>query len=147
ARLAVPRDALLALPVLDRGLDAVLGEDRAVDLHGWEGELLYDLRVLDRHDLVDALALHQLGDEARARDRAAAPEGLEAGVLDDPVVAALELQLHDVAALRGADDPGTHVRLVLVERADVAGIGVVIEHLVAVCHRRPSFIRAAIARI
>src|SRR5581483_5845984 len=122
------------LPVLDRGLDAVLGEDRAVDLDRRQRQLLDDVRVLDRHHLVDGLALHELGHVARAGDRASAAEGLELGVFDDALVADLELQLHDVAALRRADDAGADVRIVLRERADVPRVRIVVEDLVAVRH-------------
>src|SRR3954449_3836702 len=73
--------ALARPPVADRGLDRVLGEHRTVDLHRRELQLLDDLAVLDRERLVDGLPFDELGDVARARDRAAAAEGLELGVL------------------------------------------------------------------
>src|SRR5262245_35784286 len=66
------RLALLLLPVRDGRLDAVLGEDRAMDLHRRQRQLLDDVRVPDRQHLVDGLALHELGHVARARDRAPA---------------------------------------------------------------------------
>src|SRR5438552_4472113 len=122
------------LPVRDRRLDAVLGEHRAVDLDGRQGELLHDLRVLDLHDLVDRLALHELGHVARARDGAPAAERLEARILHDAVVADLELELHHVPALGCAHDASPDVRIVLGERPDVARVRVVVDHLVAVCH-------------
>src|SRR5690606_14000830 len=103
-----------------------------VDLDRRQRELLDDHRVLDLLDFLDGLSLDELGDVARARDRAAATEGLEARILDDAVVADLELELHHVAALRRADDPRPDVRLVLLEGADVPGIRVVIDHLVAI---------------
>ena len=46
----------------------------------------------------------------------------------------LDLQLHDVAALRRADQAGADFGAVLVHRADVARIVVVIDNLIAVCH-------------
>src|SRR5258708_625886 len=43
----------LLLEVLDRRLDRVFGEHRAVNLHGWQRELFRDLLVGDRAGLVD----------------------------------------------------------------------------------------------
>ena len=59
--------------------------------------------------LVDGLALQPLGGQARARDRRAAAERLELGVLDDAVGADLQLELHHVAARGRADQAGAHV--------------------------------------
>ena len=42
----------------------------------------------------------------------------------------LDLQLHDVAALRRADEAGADVRILLRQRADVARVLVVIDYLV-----------------
>ena len=142
APLPAPRVAVLLPVVGDRRLDRVLGEDRAVDLHRRQRELLGDLRVLDRHRLVERLALDPLGDERRRRDRRAAAVGLELGVLDEAVLADLDLQLHHVAAGRRADHAGADVVGVLGERADVARILVVVEYLVAVCHVSSSCVAA-----
>src|SRR5262245_10362858 len=60
---------LLLLVVRDRGLDRILGEHRAMDLDRGKRQLLDDLRVLDRHRLVDRAALEPLGGERRRRDR------------------------------------------------------------------------------
>src|SRR5262249_11170741 len=65
---------LLVLVVLDRRLDRVLGQHRAVDLHRRQCQLLDDLRVLDAHRLVDRLALEPLGGQAARRDRGPAAE-------------------------------------------------------------------------
>jgi hypothetical protein len=75
-------DTVLVPVIVDRGLDRVLGEHRAVDLDRREAELLDDLGVADLLALVEALALEPLGREAGRRDRRAAPEALELGVLD-----------------------------------------------------------------
>ena len=59
-----------------------------------------------------------------------------------PVVGVhLDLQLHDVAALRRADQPGADVRIVLRQRADVARVLVVIDHLVRISHFCPLQVR------
>src|SRR4029077_8426535 len=84
--------------------------------------------------LVLPLALAPRG-EGRARcDRRAAAEGLELRILDQPVGADLDLQLHDVAAGGRADQTGPYRGIVLVHRPDVAGMVVVVEQLVAVAH-------------
>jgi hypothetical protein len=64
------------------------------------------------------------------------PVGLELRVLDDAVLVDLDLQLHHVAARRSAHHAGGHAFLVFPERADVPGILVVIDDLVAICHVR-----------
>ena len=46
----------------------------------------------------------------------------------------LDLQLHHVAAFRRADQSRAHVRIVLRQRADVARVLVVIDHLVRISH-------------
>ena len=48
----------------------------------------------------------------------------------------LDLQLHHVAALRGADEAGADGRVLGVEAADVPRVVVVVEDLVAVWHVR-----------
>src|SRR5512138_747231 len=74
----------LLLVVLQRGLDCVLGQHRAVDLHGRELELAHDVGVLDLGRLVHRAAFEPLGGQARRGDGTAAAERLELGVLDDP---------------------------------------------------------------
>src|SRR6188508_518346 len=76
----------LRLVVGDGALDRVFRQHRAVDLHRRQVELLDDLRVLDRHRLIDAHPLDPFGRERRRRDRRAAAERLELGVFDDPVL-------------------------------------------------------------
>src|SRR3970040_1498491 len=61
--------AVLLAVVGHSRLDRVLGEDRAVDLHRRQRQLLGDLRVLDGRGLVQALALHPLRDPGRGGDR------------------------------------------------------------------------------
>src|SRR5262245_19063112 len=101
--------APLLLVVGEGRLDGVLGEHGAVDLHRRQLQLVYDVRVLDLGRLVHRPALEPLGGQARRGDGAAAAEGLELGVLDDPRLDVdLDLQLHDVAALRRAHQPGAH---------------------------------------
>ena len=49
----------------------------------------------------------------------------------------LDLQLHDVAALRRADQTRADVRIVLRQRADVARVLVVIDHFARISHVNP----------
>src|SRR5262245_37290324 len=132
------RRRCVLFPVVgQRRLDRVLGEHRAVDLHRRQLQLVDDVGVLDLASLVDGLALEPFGGQARRRDGAAAPEGLELRVLDDAGVDVdLDLQLHHVAALRRADEPRAHAWGVLREGPDVARVVVVIDDLVAIGHCR-----------
>src|SRR5688572_14537206 len=57
-RLRVGHCILVLRPVVGYcSLDRILGKDRAMDLHRGERQLLRDLRVADRHRLVECLAL------------------------------------------------------------------------------------------
>src|SRR5208337_2838867 len=127
--------SLFLLPISDGGPDGVFGQYRAMDLHRRQRQFPHDLSVLDREGFVNGLALDPLGSQRRRGDGRTAAEGLELGVFDDVGFAVdLDLQLHDVAALGRADQAGAHVRTRLVHRADVAGMVVVIDPLVAICH-------------
>src|SRR5262249_26969928 len=96
--------------------------------------MLGDLGVLDLLRLVDRLALDPLGRQRAGGDRRAAAEGLELGVLDPAVGAYPDLQLHDVATGRRADEPGADAGIVLVQRADIARVLVVLDQFVAIAH-------------
>jgi hypothetical protein len=124
-----------SLVVLHRRLDGVLGQDGAVDLHRRQRQFLGDLVFLIVSASSSALALDPFGDERARGDGRAAAVGLEARVLDQPGGRVdLDLQLHHVAAGRRADHAGAHRLVALVEAADVAGVLVVVDDLVAVCH-------------
>ena len=56
----------------------------------------------------------------------------------------LDLQLHHVAALRSAHQPGADLVRVLVQRAHIARMLVVIEYLFAVCHPVFSFVVSSV---
>jgi len=63
------------------------------------------------------------------------PKVLNLGVLDDLGLGVdADLEAHDVAALGSSDEAGADFGRALVERADVAGIFVVINNLFAICH-------------
>src|SRR5262249_17116513 len=57
---------LLLLVIGDGGLDGVLRQNRAVNLHRRQTQLSDDVGVLDRKRLLDGLALEPLGGQARA---------------------------------------------------------------------------------
>src|SRR5580704_1086208 len=128
-------DAVLLLPVADRGADGVLGKYGAMNLDRRQRELLYDVGVLDLHRFVDCLALYPLGGERRRRNGRTAAEGLELRLFDhlrlgiDP-----DLQTHHVAALWSAHQASANFAAGLVELAYVTRIVVVVDDLVAVCH-------------
>src|SRR5215467_4758146 len=127
--------AVLLLPVADGGLDGVLGEHGAVNLHRRKRQLAHDVRVLDGQRLVHRLPLYPLRSERGAGDGRPAAEGLELCFFNDLRLRIdFHLQLHHVAALRRADEAGPNVGIFLREAADVAGIIVVIHYFVAVCH-------------
>mmetsp|Transcript_15032 Transcript_15032/g.35474 ORF Transcript_15032/g.35474 Transcript_15032/m.35474 type:complete len:690 (-) Transcript_15032:2922-4991(-) len=126
---------VLGTVVVHRRLDGVLGQDGAVDLDRRQRQLFGDLRVLDRQRLVQGLALDPLGHQRAGGDRRAAAIGLELGVLDLAGRRVdLDLQLHHIAAGRRADHAGADVLITVVELADVAGVLVVVNDLVAVGH-------------
>src|SRR5579871_2281805 len=109
------RSLLLLLPVPDGGADRVLSQHRAVDLYRRQRHLLHDLRILDRQSLVDGLAFDPFGRQRRRCNRRAAAEGLELRVFDHVGFAIdLDLQLHDVAALRRAHESSAYVSAALV---------------------------------
>src|SRR5687768_13171331 len=55
------RLAVLLAIILDRGLDRILGQDRAMDLHRRQRQMLRDHGVLDGLGLIQRLALDPLG--------------------------------------------------------------------------------------
>src|ERR1700753_2149310 len=128
-------DVVLLLPVADSGADGVLSQHGAVNLHRRQRKLLDDVGVRNLECVFNRLALDPLGGERAGGDGRAAAEGLELCVFDDLGFGVhLDLQTHDVAALWRADQAGADLARTLVEGADVAGVLVVVNNLVAVCH-------------
>ena len=104
---------------------------RAVDLHRRQAQLIDDVGVLDLERFVHGLAAQPFRRQRRTGDGAAAAEGLELGVFDHAGFRVhLHLQLHHVAAFGRAHHAGADVGIALVERADVAGIIVMIQNFV-----------------
>src|SRR5689334_20186008 len=120
------RLVVLLTVIADRGLDRVLGQDRAMNLHRRQRQVLRDHGVLDLLGLVQGLALYPLGRERGRSDRRTAAEGLELRIFDAAIGADLDLQLHDVAAGGRADEAGADSCVALVQRTDIARVLVVV---------------------
>jgi hypothetical protein len=75
-------------------------------LTGGKRQFFGDLRVLDLQRLIDGLAFHPLGDERGRGNRRSATVGLELGILDDAILADLDLQFHHIATGRRANHAG-----------------------------------------
>src|SRR5438552_3310826 len=100
-----------------------------------------DLVVLaDLFVEVDRVALQPFGGEARAGDRGSAAEGFKLRV-HDRIILHLNLELHDVAALRSSDHASADSFLTLLEAPHVAGVIEMIDDFVTVGHGSlPKFI-------
>lgn len=102
-------------------------------LDGWQAKLLGNLGVLDAAGLLEGHAADELGEVAAAGNGGATAEGLELDVGDGVVVGVdLDLQLHHVAASRGADETGADVVVALLHAADIARVVVVVKDLLVV---------------
>lgn len=98
-----------------------------------QAELLGDLGVLDLAGIVKAHAAHQLGEVAAGGDSRATSKGLELDIRDAVSLGVdTDLQLHDIAAGRGADEAGADVDILLVHGADITRPRVVVEDLFVV---------------
>lgn len=96
-------------------------------------KLLGDLGVLDAAGLLEGHATDKLGQVAAAGDGGSAAEGLELDVGDGVVIGVdLDLQLHHIAASRGADKTSADVVLALAHATDIARVVVVVENLLVV---------------
>src|SRR5258708_3613517 len=135
-------DAVLVLPIADRGLDGVFRQHRTVNLDRGQRQFANDVGVLDRQRFFHGLALHPFGGQRRTGNRGAAAKGLEAGFLDDLSLRIdAHLQFHHVAAFRSADQAGADVGIFLGKASDVAGVVVMVYNFFAISHK--SFSSAA----
>ena len=126
--LGLPLDVLV-----DRRADGLLGKHGAVELDGGEVELAGNVLVGQLHGLRKGLAADGFGGEGGGRDGAPTAKSLELGVLNyERIRVDLQADLHHVSALRGPHHSSYHVLVVLVKLANVAGVLVVVKHLVAV---------------
>ena len=135
--IALVLGAVLGLVVGHGGLDRVLGEHGAMDLHRGECQLLCDVRVLDLTCLVQRLAFNPFGQQRTGGNCTAATIGFEHGIFNHAVITHLYLQSHNIPACRCADHAGTHIFLVLAERSDIARIFVMIQNFFTVSHFQP----------
>jgi hypothetical protein len=98
-----------------------------------QAKLLCNLGVLNAAGLLERHATDELGQVAAAGNGRATAEGLELDVRDGVVVGVdLDLQLHDIAAGRGADEAGADVAVALAHAADIARVVVVVQDLLVV---------------
>eukprot|EP00193_Tetraselmis_chui_P000005 CAMPEP_0177754586 /NCGR_PEP_ID=MMETSP0491_2-20121128/2088_1 /TAXON_ID=63592 /ORGANISM="Tetraselmis chuii, Strain PLY429" /LENGTH=133 /DNA_ID=CAMNT_0019269979 /DNA_START=378 /DNA_END=779 /DNA_ORIENTATION=+ len=86
--------------------------------------------------LLHALALHPLRSDAAARDRRPAAEGFEARVHNVAVIVYPDLELHNIAARRGANKACPNVDISFVKGAHVARVLVVVDHVLVVAPAR-----------
>lgn len=100
-----------------------------MDFYWRQAQLLCDVRVLDQQRLVDRAPLDHLGNERAGGNGRPTAECLELCVDDAVVLINFNLQLHHIAARRSAHEARADVGLELVERPDIAGSLVVVDHL------------------
>jgi hypothetical protein len=98
---------VLFLVVVDGSLDGIFGQHGAVNLYRRQRQLFRDLRILDAHRFIQRLAFDPLRYQRAGGDGRATAVGLETRILDDAVIADLDLQLHDIAARWRAHHAGT----------------------------------------
>jgi len=68
---------ILGIVIVDGRLDSILGQHRAVQLDGWQAQLLCNLRVADLARLLKSHAPDKFGQVGRGRDGRAATKRLE----------------------------------------------------------------------
>jgi hypothetical protein len=101
-----------------------------VELHGRQPKLLCNVGVLDGSSLVQAHPLDLLRDQGAAGNCASTSESLEFDFADlSSRLVDVDLQLHDIAARRCTNEPGTDVRVIFVQRTNVARAFVVVNDL------------------
>jgi hypothetical protein len=102
-------------------------------LDGRQAKLLGNLGVLNAAGLLECHATDELSQVAAAGNGRATAESLELDVRDGVVVGVdLDLQLHHIAAGRGADETGADVVVALAHAADIARVVVVVQDLLVV---------------
>src|SRR5450830_66029 len=115
-------------------LDRVLGQDRTMDFYRWQGQLFGNVGVLDGQGLVQRATAHPFRDQRARRDGRATAVGLELGVFDHALCVDADLQSHHVATGGCTHHAGADVVVAGLEGANVAGVLVVVNDLVTVCH-------------
>jgi hypothetical protein len=97
-----------------------------------QAKLLCNLGVLDPRRILQGHTTDQLGQIARTGNGTSATKRLELDVADGVVVGVdTDLQLHDVAACRGANQASTDISIRLGHGADIARAVVVIKQCYA----------------
>lgn len=102
-------------------------------LDGRQAELLGNLSVLDLAGIIEAHAADKLGQVAARGDGRAAAKSLELDLGDLLCLRVdSDLQLHDIATSRSANEAGADVSIALVHGADISWPRIVIQHLLVV---------------
>lgn len=93
-----------------------------------QAELLGDLGVLDSAGLLEGHAADELGEVRGRSNGGTAAKRLELDVGNCVVIwVNTDLELHDIATCRSANEAGADVAVVLGHAADIAGLVVVVE--------------------
>jgi hypothetical protein len=101
---------------------------KRLTLHRRQAKLLRNLRVLDPRRILQLHAPYQLRQVARARDGASAAKRLEFDVTNGVVVGVdSDLEFHDIAACRCADQSCANIAIGFRHGANISGLVVVIE--------------------
>lgn len=117
--LCVSRLIALLLVVANCTLDRIFCKHRAMELDGWQAELLCDFGVSDCASLFECHALYALGHVGRRSDGGTATKSLETDIFDDTGFADLDRKLHHIATSRSADETDTDILVTLEEGADL----------------------------
>ena len=98
-----------------------------MELDRWEFQVLSDVLVLDLNGVFDGHALEKLSCVRAASDGRSASKGLEHSLFDSTIIFVhFNLEFHDISASRRADEAGTDIHVLLIERADVARVFIVV---------------------
>lgn len=95
---------LFSLQILYRGLNRILRQHRTVKFHGWQLQMICNIRILNRQNFIDSLTLDPLGGDGGRGDGRSASKGFEFGFDDVSCVVYFNLELHYVSACGGAHE-------------------------------------------
>merc|ERR1719510_402214 len=122
----------LQFVVFQSRLDGVFSQHRAVKLDGRKGEFLSNVTVLNASRLIQVFPFDPLGGETAACYGRATAERLELGISDLTVLVNLDLQFHDVPTGGSSHQTSPDIDLLRIHLANIAGVLVVVDHLLVV---------------
>lgn len=124
---------LLGFIVLERGLDSVFCQHGAVEFDRGQTQVRGYIGVLYLSGLLQTHALEDLSGVGARGDGRPTSEGLEHGLLNCSIfLIHLNLEFHDVSAGGRAHQSRADRGVLFVEGADVAGVVVVVQHVLVV---------------